>query len=143
MAKMNSSTRLSIVNACKTQGFDVQLKSDGSDEYDKNLVFWTGKYPSKVFIHRDTGINSSSGNLSYLKVAVHPAHFRDELVDPSNGIEDFLNNRTKINRHASSNYRDFPRYSGNDEPCGKCYKIHGLIALERLLAGLKKTTSEH
>jgi len=139
MANMNNSTRLSIINACKKQGFDPLLKSDGSDEYDKNLVFQTGKDSPKIFIHRDTGISSSSGNLSYLKVAIHPAHFRDGLVDPSNGIENFLNQRTKINRHASSNYIGFPRYSGTHEPCGKCYKVHGLIALERLLTGLKET----
>lgn len=139
MANMNNSTRLSIINACKKQGFDVLLKSDGSDEYDKNLVFRTGKYLSKVFIHRDTGISSTSGNLTYLKVAVHPNHFKDALVDPSSGIESFLNQRSKINRHASSNYLDFPRYPGTVEPCGKCYKVHGLIALERLLAGLKET----
>lgn len=138
MANMNSSTRLSIINACKKHGFDVQLKSDGSDEYDKNLVFRTGKYPSKVFINRVTGINLSSGNLTYLKVAVHPNHFKDALVDPSSGIESFLNQRTKINRHSSSNYIGFPRYSGTHEPCGKCYKVQDLIALERLLAGLKE-----
>jgi hypothetical protein len=137
MANMNSLTRLSIIDACRKRGFNALLKSDGSDEYDKNLVFRTGNYASKIYIHRDTGISSSSGNLTYLKVAVHPAHFRDGLVDPSSGIEDFLNQRTKINRHASSNYLDFPRYSGTHEPCGKCYKVHGLLALERLLAGLK------
>lgn len=113
-------------------------RTDSRDEYDKNLVFKTGIYSSKVFIHRDTGISSSSGNLTYLKVAVHPNHFKDALVDPSSGIESYLNQRTRINRHASSNYLDFPRYPGTDEPCGKCYKVYGLIALERLLAGLKE-----
>jgi hypothetical protein len=136
MANMNQATRQSIVDVCNKQGFTVQLKADGSDEYDKNLVFRTSKYLSKVFIHRDTGISASSGNLSYLKVAVHPNYFKEGLVSPSSGIESFLNRRTMVNLHSSSNYTDFPVYAGTHEPCGKCYKVTGLIALEQLLVGL-------
>lgn len=139
MASMNSTTRRQIIDVCGKQGFAIQLKADGSDLYDKNLVFLSGKY-LKVFIRRDTGINKSSGNLSYLKIAVHPDHFKEGVIDPSSGIENFLNQRTKINRHASSNYVGFPVYEGNNEPCGKCYKIDGLIALERLLVGLQSVS---
>lgn len=137
MANMNSSTRQNIIEVCRKQGFSVQLKQDGSDEYDKNLVFRSAKYPSKVIIGCDTGISKSSGNLSYLKVAVHPAHFKMELVNPSVGIKDYPNRRTKINLHASSNYVGFPIYTGTHEPCGKCYKVDGLIPLGMLLAGLQ------
>ena len=39
MAYMNSTTRQSIVDVCRRQGFGVQLKQDGFDIYEKNLVF--------------------------------------------------------------------------------------------------------
>ena len=131
---MNSETRKSVVEICERQGFSVQLKSDGNDLYQKNLVF--KKYASTVVIRKDTGINAA-GNLGYLKFAVHPEHFRVEAINPAKGIEEFLNNKTKINRHSSSNYADFPTYEGNTEPCAKCYKVKSLIALESLLIDLK------
>ena len=68
---------------------------------------------------------------------MHPEHFRVDAINPAKGIEEFLNNKTKINRHSSSNYADFPRYEGNTEPCAKCYKVKSLIALESLLIDLK------
>ena len=131
---MNSETRKSVVEICERQGFSVQLKSDGNDLYQKNLVF--KKYTSTVVIRKDTGINAA-GNLGYLKFAVHPEHFRVDAINPAKGIEEFLNNKTKINRHSSSNYADFPTYEGNTEPCAKCYKVKSLIALESLLIDLK------
>lgn len=134
MARMNSETRKSVVEICKRQGFSVQLKSDGNDLYQKNLVF--KKDDSTVVIRKDTGINAA-GNLGYLKFAVHPEYFRVEAINPAKGIEEFLNNITKINRHSSSNYADFPTYEGNIEPCAKCYKVKSLIALESLLIDLK------
>ena len=134
MARMNSETRKSVVEICERQGFSVQLKSDGNDLYQKNLVF--KKYTSTVVIRKDTGINAA-GNLGYLKFAVHPEHFRVDAINPAKGIEEFLNNKTKINRHSSSNYADFPTYEGNTEPCAKCYKVKSLIALESLLIDLK------
>lgn len=137
MASMNSKTRQRIIDVCKKQGFDIQLKADDSDLYDKNLVFLAGK-SLRIFIRRDTGINKSSGDLNYLKLAVHPDHFKESVIDPSSGIESLLNQRSKINRHSSSNYVGFPTYEGNSEPCGKCYKVDGLIALEKLLVGLQK-----
>ena len=136
MARMNSETRKSVIEICKRQGFSVQLKSDGNDLYQKNLVFNSKQYASTVVIRKDTGINTA-GNLGYLKFAVHPDYFRENLINPTNGIEEFLNNKTKINRHSSSNYTKFPTYEGNSEPCGKCYKVKSLIALESLLIDLK------
>lgn len=136
MARMNSETRKSVVEICKRQGFSVQLKPDGNDLYQKNLVFNSKQYASTVVIRKDTGINAA-GNLGSLKFAVHPDHFREDLINPIKGIEEFLNNKTKINRHSSSNYTDFPTYKGNVETCGKCYKLKSLIALESLLIDLK------
>lgn len=137
MAKMNNETRKNIVEIFKKNGFDIILKSDGTDEYKKNLLFKTGKYKSNVYIHRDTGI-STSGNMSYLKVAVHPEYFKATAVNSSLDIEEFLNARTKINRHSSSNYLNFPKYEGNKEPCGKCYKVKSLGGLDKLLSELIK-----
>lgn len=137
MASMNNATRRTIIDIASSQGFTVQLKADGADLYDKNLVFKSRNYPSQVFINRETGISKSSGEASYLKVAVHPGHFRKGVINPENGIEDNLNIRTKINRHSSSNYIGFPVFSGNKEPCGQCYKVTGFDALERLLKGLR------
>lgn len=136
MARMNNETRKNIVEICTRQGFFVQLKSDGNDLYHKNLVFNSKKYVSTVVIGKEIGINTA-GNLGYLKFAVHPDYFKEDLINPTKGIEEFLNNRTKINRHSSSNYIDFPTYKGNSEPCGKCYKVKSLIALESLLIDLK------
>lgn len=134
---MNNATRKAIIDIASSQGFNVLLKADGTDLYDKNLVFKSRSYPSQVFINRETGIIKTSGEASYLKVAVHPTHFRKEVIDPENGIEDNLNKRTKINRHSSSNYVGFPVFSGNNEPCGQSYKVTGFPALERLLKGLQ------
>jgi hypothetical protein len=138
MAKMNKETRQKIVDVFNNQGFSTLLKSDGTDEYQKNLAFKSSSFGSKIFIHRDTGI-TSAGNLTYLKVAVHPNYFREDAISSTEGIDDFINQKTKINRHSSSNYVGFPVYQGNDEPCGKCYKVDGLDALERLLKKLKNT----
>lgn len=132
---MNNETRQDIVDVCRKYGFLVKLKSNHEDEYDKNLKFKSDRYASNVYIHRDTGI-SSSGKLSYLKVAVHPELFKAEAINPAEGVEEFLNIRTKLNLHSSSNYTNFPTYSGNVEPCGKCYKITSLGALECLLNSL-------
>jgi hypothetical protein len=137
MAKMNDKTRTQIVKACKKHGFSVLLKPDGSDNYTKNLMFRSGEYKSDIFIHRDTGINTT-GDMSYLKIAVHPSHFNSTVIDPAAGIEDFINNQTKINQHFSSNYIDFPTQHGKAEPHGKCYKVNGILSLERLLFGLIK-----
>lgn len=136
MARMNSETRKNVIEICNRQGFSVQLKPDGNDLYHKNLAFKSEHYASKVVIRKDTGINAA-GNLGYLKFAVHPNHFREDAINPTKGIEEFLNNITKINRHSSSNYADFPTYEGNIEPCAKCYKVKSLIALESLLIDLK------
>jgi hypothetical protein len=138
MAKMNDKTRSQIVAACKKHGFRVLVKPDGRDNYEKNLMLRSADYKSVVFIHRDTGINDT-GDINYLKVAVHPSHFSSAVIDPTAGIEDFINNQTKINQHFSSNYIDFPMQLGKAEPYGKCYKVSGLLSLEILLRGLSNT----
>lgn len=135
MARMNDTVRQRIIALGKLQGFQVQLKLDGSDLYEKYLVFRSSLYLSDVFISRRTGFNGA-GDPSYLKVAVHPDRFLANLVKSDAGIHDYINLRTKINRHSSSNYVGFPCFDGNHEPCGKCYKADGLDSLEKLFAGL-------
>ncbi len=137
MSNLNSQTRQRIIDTCLKNGFAVQLKADGSDLYEKNLVVKSNRYPSRVFIHTETGISKVSGDFTFLKIAVHPDSFKEELVNPALGIESLLNKQTKHNLFSSSNYVEFPRFERNKEPCGKCYKLDGLIALKKLLIGLQ------
>lgn len=141
MASMSPLTRTRIIDAAESTGFLVQLKPEGRDLYDKNMVFKSRIYDSTVYIHKETGVNKTSGNFSYLKVAVRPDAFREDLVNPALGIQDYINNISKQNRHHSSNYRDFPAdIAGKKEPHGKCYKVMTLDALTRLLAGLGRAS---
>ena len=142
MANMSMQVRQRIIEAAKRAGFQVQMKSDGSDLYDRNLVFESHRYSSVVFIHKVTGITNASGDFSYLKVAVKPSTFREDLVSPDLGIEDFINQQSKANRHHSSNYQGFPDgIPGKAEPYAKCYKVLSLEALSTLLAGLAGRTT--
>jgi hypothetical protein len=137
MANMSMQARQRIIDAAKRAGFLIQVKSDGSDLYDRNLVFESQSYCSRVFIHKVTGVTKASGDFTYLKVAVKPSAFREDLVSPRLGIEDFINQQSKANRHHSSNYQGFPAdIPGKAEPYGKCYKVFSLDALSTLLAGL-------
>lgn len=137
MAKMSNSTRQRILDVAKAQGFSVELDEKGDDLYDKNLAFKSAKYPSRVYIHRDTGVSAGSGDFNYLRVAVHPNKFKPELIAPEDGINDYINQQSKENRHHSSNYRDFPDgIPGKKEPYGKAYKVINLQALAKLFAGL-------
>lgn len=138
MVLMSNQTRQSIIDVAKGKGFAVQLKADGTDLYQKNLVFRSGKFgATPIYIHKSRGIDSVSGELNYLKVAVNPDLFNPELVNPSVGIEESINNQSKVNRHHSSNYIGFPAdFIGKAEPYGKCYKVQSLDALGILLAGL-------
>jgi hypothetical protein len=138
MAKMSNNTRQRIVDVAQVHGFLVLLE-DGNDLYEKNLAFKSNKYPSRVYIHRDIGISATSGDFSYLRVAVHPNSFKSELLASEDGICDYINQQSKANRHHSSNYRDFPDgIPGKNEPYGMAYKVVSLLALDRLFAGLSK-----
>lgn len=52
MANMNNSTRQKIIDICAKQGFFVQIKADGADNYDKNLMFSWGKNKTNVVLFR-------------------------------------------------------------------------------------------
>lgn len=138
MVFMSNQTRQSIIEVAKGKGFAVQLKADGTDLYQKNLVFRSGKFgATPIYIHKSRGIDSKSGELKYLKVAVKPDLFNPKLVNPSVGIEESISNKSKVNRHHSSNYVGFPAdFVGKKEPYGKCYQVRSLDALGILFAGL-------
>lgn len=143
MARMSSQTRQNIIVTAKSKGFFVKLKSDGTDLYDKNLVFTSGAFSaSPVYVSKETGIGSVSGEINYLKVAVKPDAFVASLVNPAQGIEERINRQSKINRHHSSNYVGFPcGIPGKHEPYGKCYEVQNLNAFSVLLAGLASSKS--
>lgn len=140
MANMSHEVRQRIVEVAKSKSFEPQLdKSTGQDHYDKNVMLQSPYFKSAVFIDKVTGVSKASGDFSYLKVAVLPELFKAELINPALGIEDYINNLSKVNRHHSSNYRggQFPDDDpGKNEPYGKCYKVRNLNALATLLAGL-------
>jgi hypothetical protein len=136
MTAMSVEVRKRVVDIASNAGFSIVLKSDGTDEFVKNLMFRMPGRPSFLFIRKEGITTNSNGVPRYFQVAVHPDEFRADCLDPSHGIDEQVNRRTKQNLFASSNYRGFPSFPGYKEPCGKCYKVESLIALERLLSNL-------
>jgi hypothetical protein len=103
MARMSSQTRQDIIETAKSKGFFVKLKSDGTDLYDKNLVFTSGTFSaSPVYVSKETDISSVSGEINYLKVAVKPDAFVASLMNPAQGIEESINRQSKTNRQGVS-----------------------------------------
>lgn len=140
MANMSDKTRACIIQVAKDNGFLIELDAEGHDLYDKNLVFRSRALRHRLYIHRTTGISPTSGDFSYLKVAVHPNEFRSELACARSGIFEYLNKQSNANRHHSSNYRDYPKgIPGKSEPYGTCYKVTTLPALGLLMAGLSRS----
>jgi hypothetical protein len=132
---MNDCVRGKAVEAAEASGFQAVLRTDGSDEYIKNLMFRSPNNKHAVFIDKVTAMNTA-GEPSYFMVVVHPEVFSDSLIDPTHGIEEHINHRTKQNLFSSSNYRGFPNCPGRNEPCGQCYRAQDISALRRLFAGL-------
>ncbi len=132
---MNEYVRGRAIETAKAFGFRAVLRTDGSDEYVKNLMFCSPISKHAVFIDKVTAMNTA-GEPSYFMVAVHPEVFSDSLIDPTHGIEEHINRRTKQNLFSSSNYRGFPNCPGRNEPCGKCYRAQDISALRKLFAGL-------
>lgn len=136
MSKLISdSARQHLVDIAVDAGYEVQLKPDGSDVYNKVLMFRAPGLDNYLYIHKDVGI-STGGNPNYIVVAVHPAEFRPELVDAPHGISERINQQTGNNLFAHSNYRGFPYYTGHDQPCAKCYRVETHDALAALLKAL-------
>lgn len=132
---ISDQARQRIVDIAKDAGFDVQLKTDGSDVYDKVLMFKAPGLNHYLFIHKDL-IKETDGQLKDIKVVVHPDAFREHIIDTSRGIEEMINNKTGTNVFSHSNYRGFPFYPSNDQPCGKRYIARDFQALKILLEAL-------
>ncbi len=141
--KMSEIVRDTVVDIARKSGIFAELKADGSDEFVKNLMFKMPHSEYFLFIRKEGISTNSVGMPSYFQVAVHPEMFRKDLIEPNFGINELINKRTKQNLFSSSNYRGFPHYISNKEPCGKCYEVSNFSALERLFNNLVgKSTKE-
>ena len=134
--KMSEIVRDTVVDIARKVGIFAALKADGKDEFVKNLMFKMPNSKHFLFIRKDGISTNSVGMPSYFQVAVHPEVFRHDLIEPNFGINELINKRTKQNLFSSSNYRGFPHYPSNKEPCGKCYEVTNFSALERLFNNL-------
>lgn len=143
MTNMSQSIRDSIINLARDNGFEINEKTRGIDHYDKLLTLRHPVLSSNIYIDKITGI-SISGEIRYLKVAVHPDSYREDLENLDAGIRPAINHLTKVNRHSHSGYAGFPHVDGNSEPVASAYQIQDLDSLQMLLAGLvSKDKSYH
>jgi len=132
MAKLISeSVRKRIIDIAEKNGFDVQLKSNKKDQYVKNLMFYSKTVNQTVYIRKDRAVGDG-GIPTHFQVAVHPDFFKKRWATPSEGIEELINRQKQKNLHSSSNYKKFPVFSENYEPCGKCFKVADYDALGKL-----------
>ena len=122
MAKLISeSIRQHVIKIAEQSNFDVQLKSNNQDQYVKNLMFYSKQLNQTVYIRKDRAVGTG-GVPAYFHVAVHPNFFNKGWVSVGEGIEELINRQKKKKLHSSSNYKKFPVFPENDEPCGKCLK---------------------
>jgi hypothetical protein len=135
VARMPESIREEVLARARATGFYPQLKPDGMDLYDKLITLVNVNCPSPVKVDKVIGF-SKSGHLRYLKVAIHPAHYRSELEGLGGSILPAVNRITGENLHSHSGYRGFGFSDRNNEPVGKAYKVVDMMALEVLLKGL-------
>lgn len=144
--KMPASMRNKIVQIAAEQGYDVVEKERDQDVYEKLITLESSKCLSSIKIDKVTGF-SASGDMNYLKVAVHPDHYRDDLEDPGRGIHPAINKKSKKNCHSHSGYNGFPIEDGNNEPIAKAYRVENLPSLSRLLrdlnSGRRLQSKEH
>lgn len=135
--KMNTATKQMVAEKAAVSGFERILKADLSERFEKNLAFRSKATGTVVYVSTVTGMRSD-GSFSYLKVAVPPAAFREDLLSAEDGIVDYLNLRTKVNFFSGSNFEGFPVVSTHAEPVAKCYRVQNLQAFEMLLGGLDR-----
>lgn len=133
--KIPSMLRQQIIKIARAHGFEPVVRDNDNDLYDKLITLNSARYPSQVKIDKVTGF-TQSGELRYLKVAVHPDHYRPELENSLFGIRAAINRQTGKNRHSHSGYAGFPIMEGNDQPIGMAYQLDTLDALANLLSGL-------
>jgi len=137
MAKLISEeVRLRIIKIAEQYDFAVQLKPNNQDQYVKNLMFYSKAINQTVYIRKDAGVKDG-GIPSYFKVAVHPNFFNKHWTASTEGIEELINRQKQKNLHSSSNYKKFPVFSENNEPCGMCFKVADYEALGKLFQCMK------
>lgn len=134
MPNMSVSTREAIINLGAKHGFEIVEKSAGKDLYNKLLVLKNPELRSNIYIDKITGI-SKAGEINYLKVAVHPNAYREDIENIEAGIRPAINKKSKVNQHSHSGYSGFPYVDEHDEPVAKAYQVSDLSSLETLLAG--------
>ena len=146
MPNMSLSTREEIINVAAKHGFEIVEKSAGKDLYNKLLTLKSPELSSNIYIDKTAGI-TKAGEINYLKVAVHPNSYQEDIESFEAGIRPALNQRTKLNQHSHSGYSGFPYVDEHDEPVAKAYQVSNLKSLEKLLSGFrsqnKKQTLNH
>ncbi len=128
---VSESVRQRIIDITSQHGFAVQLKGNGEDQYVKNLMFYFKPLNQTVYIRKDRAVGAG-GIPDYFQVVVHPDFFNKNWVSAPDGIQEHINCQKKKNLHFSSNYKKFPVFPGNDEPCGMCFKVTDFDALAKL-----------
>lgn len=128
---ISESVRQRIIKISSQQGFVAQLKDNGEDQYVKNLMFYSKPLNQFVYIRKDRAVGAG-GVPAHFQVALHPDFFNKSWASSTDGIQEHINSQKKKNLHSSSNYKKFPVFPENDEPCGMCFKVADFDALERL-----------
>ncbi len=128
---ISESVRQQVIKIATQRGFVAQLKDNGDDQYVKNLMFYSKPLNQFVYIRKDRAVGAG-GVPAYFQVALHPDFFNNSWASSSDGIQEHVNNQKKKNLHSSSNYKKFPVFPENDEPCGMCFKVADFDALEKL-----------
>lgn len=128
---ISESARQNVIKIAAQYNFVVQLKFNGEDQYVKNLMFYSKQLNQTVYIRKDRAIGAG-GIPKYFQVAVHPTFFNTSWVSVTEGIEEHINRQKKKNLHSSSNYKKFPVFPENDEPCGMCFRVGHIDALAKL-----------
>jgi len=132
MAKLISEeVRLRIIKIAEQYNFSVQLKTNNQDQYVKNLMLYSKAINQTVYIRKDRAIGSG-GIPAHYQVAVHPDFFNKAWATSSEGVEELINRQKQKNLHSSSNYKKFPVFLENHEPCGMCFKVADYEALGKL-----------
>ena len=140
MAKLISeSVRQQVIKIATQQDFVAQLKDNGEDQYVKNLMFYSKPLNQFVYIRKDRAVGAV-GVPAYFQVAFHPNFFNKSWASSTDGIQEHINSQKKKNLHSSSNYKKFPVFSENDEPCGMCFKVADFDALEKLFQRMASGT---
>jgi len=137
---ISESVRQQVIKIATQQGFVAQLKDKGEDQYVKNLMFYSKPLNQFVYIRKDRAVGAG-GVPAYFQVALHPNFFNKNWVSLTDGIQEHINSQKKKNLHSSSNYKKFPVFPENDEPCGMCFKVADVDALEKLFQRMASGTA--